>query len=141
MMEQTLSPHSIETTAKDSRCPSQFDAQRMENLHDGIEKFAAQLTKKFALEIALDASRFEKQVLRLVRRGLPPRRGRPNNPRIDAAVRMVQQGKTIKDILRLQIPGFDGLDTYGRYLAEKGLRSAIARRGRSESLVRVLIRT
>ena len=140
-MERRFSAHDVATTVKDSRCPSQFDAQRMDNLQDCVEKFAAQLTKKFALEIALDASRFKKQVLRLVRRGLPPRRGRPNNPRIDAAVRMVQQGKTIKDILRLQIPGFDGLDTYGRYLAEKGLRSAIARRSRSESLIRVLIRT
>ena len=31
-------------------------------------------------------------------------------------------------MLRLQIPGFERLDTYGRYLAEKGLRAAIARR-------------
>jgi hypothetical protein len=41
---------------------------------------------------------------------------------------MVEQGKTVKDVLRLQIPDFDKLDTYGCYLAEKGLRAAIARR-------------
>jgi predicted oxidoreductase len=34
----------------------------------------------------------------------------------------------VKEILRLQTRGFDKLDTYGRYLAEKGLRTAIARR-------------
>jgi len=69
-----------------------------------------------------------KMILRLVRRELPPKRGRPNDPQIDSAVRLVQRGKTIKQVLRLQIPGFDKLDTYGRYLAEKGLRAAIARR-------------
>jgi len=41
---------------------------------------------------------------------------------------MVQHGRTVKDVLRAQLPGFDTLDTYGRYLAEKGLRAAIARR-------------
>jgi predicted oxidoreductase len=41
---------------------------------------------------------------------------------------MLEQGKSIKEILRLQTRGFDKLDTYGRYLAEKGLRTAIARR-------------
>ncbi len=39
-----------------------------------------------------------------------------------------QEGKTVKDVLRLQIHDFDKMDTYGCYLAEKGLRAAIARR-------------
>jgi hypothetical protein len=43
---------------------------------------------------------------------------------------MIQQGKSIKEILRCQIPDFQQMDTYGRYLAEKGLRTAIARRRR-----------
>jgi predicted oxidoreductase len=41
---------------------------------------------------------------------------------------MREQGKSVQEILRLQTRGFDKLDTYGRYLAEKGLRSAITRR-------------
>ncbi len=127
-MEQKLSAHNLETTAKHSRSPSRFDAQRMENLQDWVKKFAAQLTQKFAQEIALDGRRFKKQVLKLVRRGLPPGPGRPNDPHLDAACRMIHQGKTVKQVLRVQIPDFDRLDSYGRYLAEKGLRAAIARR-------------
>jgi hypothetical protein len=41
---------------------------------------------------------------------------------------MIRQGKTIKEILRLQTPRFEELDVYGRYLAEKGLRMGITRR-------------
>ena len=91
-------------------------------------EFASFLRTHFAQEIARDAKAFKKCVLRWIRRELPPRRGRPNDPRIDAAVRMVQQGRSVKDVLRLQIPEFDSLDTYGGYLAEKGLRTAITRR-------------
>jgi len=90
--------------------------------------FASFLKIHFSDNITADPRAFKKIVLHLIRRELPPRRGRPNDPQIDAAVRLVQQGKTVKDVLRLQIPGFDRLDTYGRYLAEKGLRTAIARR-------------
>ena len=91
-------------------------------------EFALFLKINFAQEVARDAKAFKKQVIRLIRRELPPRRGRPNDPRLDYAIRMVEQGKTVKDLLRSQIPGFDLLDAYGRYLAEKGLRAAIARR-------------
>jgi hypothetical protein len=94
-------------------------------------EFASFLKTHFAQEIALDAKAFKNYVLLWIRRELPPRRGRPNNPQVDAAVRMIRQGRTINDVLRMQIPGFDKLDTYGRYLAEKGLRPAIARRDRS----------
>jgi len=90
--------------------------------------FADQIKREFAAEISSDPKAFKTSVLRLLRRALPLRRGRPNNPRIDAAVRMLEQGKSVKEILRIQTRGFDKLDTYGRYLAEKGLRSAIARR-------------
>jgi hypothetical protein len=91
-------------------------------------EFTSLLKTKFAQDVARDAKAFKKQVLRLIRRELPPGRGRPNDPRLDYAARMVGQGKTVKYILRSQIPGFDKLDTYSRYLAEKGLRAAIARR-------------
>jgi hypothetical protein len=90
--------------------------------------FASFLKVHFPDNITADPRAFKKIVLRLVRRELPPKRGRPNDPQIDAAVRLVQQGRSVKDVLHLQIRGFEKLDTYGRYLAEKGLRAAIARR-------------
>jgi hypothetical protein len=96
-----------------------------------VSQFAKGLKSRFQDQLARDPAGFKKQVVRLIRQALPPKRGRPNNPRLDAAVQMVEQGKTVKDVLRLQIPGYDNLDTYGRYLAEKGLRAAITRRRRS----------
>jgi hypothetical protein len=90
--------------------------------------FASFLKIHFAKKITADPRVFKKSVLHFIRHELPPKRGRPNDPRVDAAVRMVQQGMTVKDVLRSQLPGFDRMDTYGRYLAEKGLRAAIARR-------------
>src|SRR5437870_12904035 len=38
--------------------------------------------------------------------------------------------KSIKEVLDSQIPHFESLDTYSRYLAEKGLRAALSRRWR-----------
>jgi hypothetical protein len=92
--------------------------------------FVSFLKTHFSQNIARDARAFKKLVLYLIRQELPLRRGRPNNPQIDAAVQLVDQGRSIKEVLRRQIQDFDRLDTYGRYLAEKGLRAAIARRRR-----------
>jgi len=39
---------------------------------------------------------------------------------------------TIKNVLRMQIAVYDRLDTYGRYLAEKALRAALARQRRKQ---------
>ena len=91
-------------------------------------EFAAQVRMECQEELVRDPKALRTAVLELVRRELPLRRGRPNDPRIDAAVRMLEQGKSVKEILRLQTRGFDKLDTYGRYLVEKGLRAAISRR-------------
>jgi len=91
-------------------------------------EFASFLKIHFVQEIDRDAKAFKKSVLRWIRRELPPRRGRPNDPRLDLAARMVHNGKTIKEVLRFQLASFDRMDTYGRYLAEKGLRAALARR-------------
>jgi hypothetical protein len=100
-------------------------------------EFASFLKLQFADQIIRDPRIFKKTVLRLVRRELPPKRGRPNDPRLDAAARMVNdQRKSVKDVLRIQVPGFDELDTYGRYLAEKGLRAALARRRKSRRVKR-----
>lgn len=103
----------------------------MNDLDAIVRAFALRLKRDFAREIAGDPRTFKKSVVQLVRRELPPKRGRPNDPRLDAAVRMLHQGKSPKDVLRFQIANFDKLDTHGRYLAEKALRAALARRRKS----------
>jgi hypothetical protein len=100
-------------------------AKKLETL---VRDFAAQVRHDCGVEIERDPKAFRAAILRLVRNEMPLRRGRPNNPRIDAAVRMHEEGKTIKEILQLQTRNFDKVDTYGRYLAEKGLRTAVTRR-------------
>jgi hypothetical protein len=100
------------------------------NLDTITRKFTDQLRHDFAYDIARDPKTFKNLVIQLVRRQLPPRQGRPNDPWLDTAARMIEQGKSIKEVLRAQLPGFDRLDDYGRYLAEKGLRAALARRRR-----------
>jgi hypothetical protein len=102
----------------------------VQTLEQAIRQFGNRLKREFAEEMTRTPAIFKKQVVRLIRQELPPRRGRPNDPRLDAAVKMVEKGKPLKDVLRLQIPGFDVLDTYSRYLAEKGLRAALSRRRR-----------
>lgn len=99
--------------------------KRLETL---ARDFAAQVRRDCADELERDSKALRADVLRLVRRELPLRRGRPNDPRIDAAVRLLEQGKSIKEVLRLQTRNFDKVDTYGRYLAEKGLQTAVSRR-------------
>lgn len=101
-------------------------------LEDAAHDFAVRLRRDFPHEIASNPREFKKQVLRLIRRELPPRRGRPTNPQIDAALGMLRQGKTVREILRAQVRGFDQLDTYGRMLAEKALRQGLARKQGSE---------
>jgi hypothetical protein len=108
----------------------------LQRLEADTRVFTARITREYASEIAGDPKAFKQTVLRFVRRQLPPRRGRPNDPRIDAALRMIEQGKAVKQVLRAQIPAFDKLDTYGRYLAEKGLRMSIARRRKRHNIVR-----
>jgi hypothetical protein len=95
-----------------------------------LERLEA-VTRKFAQELVQAPKELRTAFCASCARALPLRRCRPNDPRIDAAVRMFEQGRTVKETLRLQISGFDKLDTYGHYLAEKGLRMSIARRRKS----------
>ena len=92
--------------------------------------FARMLRHKFPQEISSNPREFKKQVLRTIRRELPPGRGRPASPQIEAAIAMLKQGKTIRQVLQMQIEGFEQVDAYGRYLMEKALRQAMARRQR-----------
>lgn len=122
-MEYKLKPESRATRHMKPASPREIE--------DVISDFILELRCRFREQSEKQPAEFKKQVVRLVRRHLPPRPGRPNNPRIDAAVRMVEQGKPIREVLRAQMPDFDRLDSYGRYLAEKGLRVAVTRRCRS----------
>jgi hypothetical protein len=69
------------------------DRRPLERLEAVTSNFTEQISREFAPEISRDPKTFKKSILGLVRRHLPPRRGRPNDPRIDAAVRMFEQGK------------------------------------------------
>ena len=101
----------------------------MKALEAGILEFVERLKQEYPQEIARNPRDFKKKVLKLIRRTLPPKRGRPASPQFEAALAMLRQGKSIRDVLRAQINNFDNLDAYGRYLAEKGLRQALTRRG------------
>lgn len=81
-----------------------------------------------AIEAHLPAFRFD--LLALMRADFHLRRGRHSKPRIDEACHMFDQGKTVPQILRVQIPDWDKRDEYSRYLDEKGLNQALRRRGR-----------
>ena len=97
----------------------------------GVEtrRFADRLKKMFSTEITRNAVTFKKLVLRLVRRALPPRPGHRNDPQIDAAIQLLQQGKTVRDVLQMQIPDFEKMDSYARILSDRGLRKSLGARG------------
>jgi hypothetical protein len=92
-------------------------------------RFAGRLKKLFAAEITENAVSFKKRVVVLLRRALPPGRGRRNDPKIDAAIQLLQEGKTVRDVLQIQISSFENMDSYGRILADRGLRKSLAARG------------
>ena len=115
-------------TASNSPLRPTLEAQPSPRLEALTREFGRRVRRECHQELVRDPKALRVAILQMVRREFPLRRGRPNDPRIDAAMRMFEQGKTVKEILRLQTRGFDKLDAYGHYLAEKGLRTAIARR-------------
>jgi hypothetical protein len=60
------------------------------------------------------------------------RRGARPHPRLDEAYRLMKRGRSAPDVLRLQIPNWDALDTYSKYLMCKALRQAFGRRNQSK---------
>ena len=99
-----------------------------ERLTRQIQDFTGQLRQKFRQEMLSNPRDFKKQVLNAIRRELPPGRGRPASPQIEAAIAMLRQGKTVREVLQEKVKGFEQVDAYGRYLMEKALRQAMARR-------------
>ena len=108
----------------------------MKDPEQDVDKLTEHLRKEHADEIARDPHGFKKRILRRLRRGLPPRRGRPTRPEIEAALAMRRQGKSVGEILRAQVTGFNQLDTCGRMLAEKALRQGLARRRKAHAQAR-----
>ena len=102
----------------------------MKDINRKLRTFAAALKRDFAEDVTRDPKGFKKQVVKLIRRELPPKPGRPNDPRYDKAARMADQGKNSGEILRSLDAGFDSLDPWTRMLAARGLRAALRRRGR-----------
>jgi len=58
-----------------------------------IRRVAGRLIRDFADLIVHDPASFKQQVVRLIRRELPPWPGRPNDPRLDAARSALLDGK------------------------------------------------
>jgi hypothetical protein len=102
------------------------------SLEAAVYEFASFLKAHFVEKMTAEPRVVKKAVLRLVRQELPPWRGRPNDSRLDTAAQIVGQGKSVKDALHILIRDFDQINVYGRYLAEKGLRSALARRRKNK---------
>jgi hypothetical protein len=107
------------------RTLDQLNADRLEATISG---FVRRLKRSFGSELTQDPKGFKLRVLEVLRCELPTKRGRPSDPRLDEAARMVEQGTPTREVLRWLVPGFDNVDEYGRYLAAKGLRAALARR-------------
>jgi hypothetical protein len=78
--------------------------------------------------IAADLKSFRTALERAVRAQFPLKRGRPCDPLLDEACRMVAQGRPIPEVLRAQIRDWDRLDPYTRMLASKWLHHAYRRR-------------
>ena len=100
MFSITYKPSKSQTCSKTFQlrvgvCLNSDSANRLEAL---TRDFTAHIRRDFAQEIASDPKTFKKSLLRLIGRQLPPRRGRPNDPQIDAAMRMLDQGKSVKEI-------------------------------------------
>lgn len=86
----------------------------------------------FARAMDTDPRAFRQDLLRAIRAQLRLRRGRRSDPRLDRACELLEQGLSVVGVLSSQISGFELLDPYTRYLAERGLRQAAARRKKWE---------
>jgi hypothetical protein len=134
----SVPPGARADTALDSRAARRHRQKRPKPLVPGpARRKLAALTAEFASGLKADPDltpalvenplAFRSELERLVRSQFRLKRGR--DPRLDAACRMVkEQGRTVPEVLRLQVKNFENLDAYTRYLAAKGLRQAVARR-------------
>ena len=87
---------------------------------------------EFARAMNDDPRAFRADLIRAIRAQLRLRRGRHSDPKLDHAYELLRQGQSVAAVLRSQIPAYESLDPYTKYLAERGLRQAAARRKKWE---------
>jgi hypothetical protein len=88
------------------------------------KRFTARLKRRYAAEIATDTKGFKKCVVSLIKRGLPPFAGRPNEASITRADELLTQGLPWKLIYPQCIPCHATLLPAERRNAENNLRSS-----------------
>jgi hypothetical protein len=103
-------------------------------VHQVLANLAATFSNTLRNDPALQAlirsspRNFRADLLGLIRAQFPLRRGRPPDPLLDEAYRMVDQGKSVPQVARIQFPDWSRKDPYERYLIVKGLGQAVRRR-------------
>ena len=93
-----------------------------------IRDFTDLLRRDYAREIARDVPGFKRNVVRMVRLGLPPGPGRPADGMVTLAVRLRARGVPWMRVYWECIPGFAELGDGIRQLAMTRLRTAVRSR-------------
>ena len=101
---------------------------RAKSLDTFAHNFARRLRQEFPEAIANSPRDFKKQVIRLIRRELPPRPGRPLDEAVTRATEMRAKGQPWSTIYCQCIPGYDSLDPGDRQLTASRLRTAMRTR-------------
>lgn len=101
--------------------------------------FASLLKIHFANLISEDPTEFKKVVLHLVRRELPPGRGRPCDDAVTRASDLLATGKPWQKIYPSCIPDFKYLDPASRQVAQSRLRCAVRSRRNARKRRRVVL--
>jgi len=99
-------------------------------LANSVATFCETLRNEAALQALIRSSprNFRADLLGLIRAQFPLRRGRPPDPQLDKAYRMVAEGKSVPQVARKQFSDWSRKDPYERYLILKGLGQAVRRR-------------
>ena len=120
---------------KPKRFPKKPKRRLPRTEHQVLAKHAATFCDMLRKDPALQAlirsnpRSFRADLQALIRAEFPLRRGRPPDPQLDEAYRMVtEQGKSVSQVARKQFQGWDRRDPYEQYLILRGLRQAVNRR-------------
>lgn len=119
---------------KPKRLPKKPKRRLPRAVHQVLANHAATFSDTLRKDPALQAfirsnpRNFRADLLALIRAQFPLRRGRPPDPQLDEAYRMVTEGKSMPQVARKQFPGWEERDPYEQYVILKGLRQAVGRR-------------
>lgn len=122
MTSDTPGNKPISTGEESSPQQSVFGARL--DIESDTRRFIARLKHKYSADIDRDAKGFKKCVVHLVRRGLPPLAGRPNEAAITLADELRKKGLEWKAIYAQCIPNHADLPPADRRIAENNLRAA-----------------